>query len=379
MRMKYMGSKRTMLTNGLGEALNTAIPNARGFVDLFTGSGAVASHVARHHAISVSAYDLQAFAAQLARTVVARTHETGAKRWAHSWVWRSITHLVSNPLYPEASRLQAAVSGRDIQAVHPARALCANAPKHSITRAYGGYYFSPLQALLLDELRSALPTNAARADVALAALIQAASKSAASPGHTAQPFKPNDTAGPFLLEAWSRNLAGYVIEAAVRLDAHFAVQAGSAAVSDASVAAKTLKEGDLAFLDPPYSAVHYSRFYHVLESIAQGQVGDVTGSGRYPTLAARPSSDFSMSSRAAFALENLLQAVSAQGASAIVTFPSGSASNGLSGDLVKEIADQHFSIAEAKVTSKFSTLGGDRKHREARQVSSELILTLHPK
>ncbi len=41
---------------------------------------------------------------------------------------------------------------------------------------------------------------------------------------------------------------------------------GETIVGDALQIAKTLNRSDLVFVDPPYSAVQYSRFYHVLEN-----------------------------------------------------------------------------------------------------------------
>jgi adenine-specific DNA-methyltransferase len=137
-------------------------------------------------------------------------------------------------------------------------------------------------------------------------------------------------------------------------------------------------EGDLVFLDPPYSGVHYSRFYHVLETIAVGKVGDVSGIGRYPPSSERPRSDYSLRTKSKSVFDSLLQNLSDRGASVIVTFPAGAASNGMSGEDVVGISERHFSIREKKVSSRFSTLGGNRTHREARQVAQELILILSP-
>lgn len=378
--MKYMGSKRSMLLNGLGEALASALPNVERFVDLFSGSGAVANHVAQHYTLPVHAYDLQHFAAYLARATVARTSTTRSDRWAEKWIIRGLFLVQKSPLYDHASTIQSKIlDGAGTSIAIEARDLCTSAPEGSLTKAYGGYYFSPLQVLLIDALRASLPRDPAREQVAIAALIQTASKAAASPGHTAQPFKPNLTAGPYLLGAWRRDLTAWILDSADRIDKQHAHIAGAAEVQDAAIAASSLKEGDLAFVDPPYSSVHYSRFYHVLESLARGEVGDVSGSGRYPHIDQRPSSDYSTTTKAASALAQLFKNIGNTGAQAIVTFPASEASNGLSGDLVKEIAADHFVIAEAKVTSRFSTLGGNRKHREARQDASELILTLTPR
>jgi len=235
-------------------------------------------------------------------------------------------------------------------------------------------------------LRASLPKAEPDRTVALAALIQAASQCAASPGHTAQPFQPTLTARKFLLEAWNRDIVAKAKTAFETLAKQKAHRVGIAKVSDAEKAARTLKEGDLAFIDPPYSGVQYSRFYHVLETISQGSCGEVTGIGRYPDTTLRPRSKFSLISESEAALDALLKTVSSRGAKAILTFPDHECSNGLSGELVREIASKHFSVREKRVNSLFSSLGGTsdsrRKQeagRSASQHAKELMLVLEPK
>lgn len=70
--MKYMGSKRAMLTNGIGHLIDKEISRARRFVDLFAGSAAVTRHAACRHDISVLAFDLQHYSKALASAVVDR-------------------------------------------------------------------------------------------------------------------------------------------------------------------------------------------------------------------------------------------------------------------------------------------------------------------
>jgi adenine-specific DNA-methyltransferase len=155
-------------------------------------------------------------------------------------------------------------------------------------------------------------------------------------------------------------------------------------VADANYAAQKLNEGDVAFIDPPYSGVHYSRFYHVLETIAQGECGNVNGVGRYPARERRPRSKFSLYSESADALNQLLKSTASRGAKAILTFPDHSYSNGLSGELVREIASRYFRIGETHVESRFSTLGGTGGNREneagrsARRQAKELMFVLTP-
>lgn len=370
-----MGSKRAMLGNGLGELLSAEVPAAKRFADLFSGSAAVAIHVACHYNIPVLAFDLQSYSSVLAAAVIKRKMALPSAALFENWRARA-EDLIKGIKIPEVSRIS-------IRAVEDCREWCSDQKSLPITVAYGGHYFSPTQAVWIDVLRASLPPSEPEKTVALAALIQAASQCAAAPGHTAQPFQPTPTAKGYLHEAWTRDLVGRTSMILESLAKQKANQIGSAKVSDAEEAARSLKEGDLAFIDPPYSGVHYSRFYHVLETISQGSCGEVSGRGRYPDTQLRPKSRFSLISESTDALNSLLKTVSSRGAQAILTFPDHVCSNGLSGDLVREIASKHFTLRETQVESKFSTLGGTsdrgRQHeagRSARRHARELMLVL---
>jgi adenine-specific DNA methylase len=67
--MKYMGSKRWMLSSGLGMLLDRIAPTSNRFVDLFAGSGAVSHHVAKNTSVTVMACDLQEFGINRASTL----------------------------------------------------------------------------------------------------------------------------------------------------------------------------------------------------------------------------------------------------------------------------------------------------------------------
>lgn len=366
-----------MLQNGLGELLGREAADARRFVDLFAGSGAVAIHIARRFAIPVLAFDLQQYSAVLTSAVVSRRVKLN---WQTVWtVWKCHAQAQFDAAkIPTSPKLtQAIVAGF--------RSWCGEQATLPITKAYGGHYFSPQQAVWIDALRANLPEREPAKTVALAALIQAASRCAAAPGHTAQPFQPTRTAKFFLAEAWSKDIDMKTRSAFEVLAGQFAKQRGEATVGDANQAAEKLQEGDLAFIDPPYSGVHYSRFYHVLETIAKGVCGEVTGVGRYPARTLRPRSKYSVSSESAGTLIDLLETVALRGAKAVLTFPDHDCSNGLGGDSVREIAADHFRVRERQVRSKFSTLGGTGENgdnesgRAARQQANELMLVLEPK
>lgn len=375
--MKYMGSKRVMLQNGLGELLAREIKNAPRFVDLFAGSGSVAIHVAREFPIPVLAFDLQRYSMILTTAIIGRQNQLV---WQPIWEkWLQRANIQFNALQiPETEKITKVI-------VVNVREWCNKQTGMPITKAYGGHYFSPHQSVWIDALRVTLPSRGPARIVALAALIQAASQCAAAPGHTAQPFQPTYKAKRYIEEAWSKDIVKKTKVIFALLASQFAQRTGLAKVADANQAVLKVQNGDLVFIDPPYSAVHYSRFYHVLETIARGGCGEVTGVGRYPAREFRPRSKYSISSESTDALNDLLKKVASRGATAILTFPDHDCSNGLSGDSVREIAAKHFEVRIQRVASKFSTLGGtgddrgDEAGRSARKNAQELILILKPR
>ena len=100
--MKYMGSKRTMLSNGLGETLLREIASSRRFADLFLGSSAVAWHVAEKFRRSVIGADLQKFAVILAEAVIARDKPIASKDIWERWSAEARKVVLGSQSYDEA-------------------------------------------------------------------------------------------------------------------------------------------------------------------------------------------------------------------------------------------------------------------------------------
>lgn len=375
--MKYMGSKRALLARDLGGLLAQVASGAGRVVDLFTGSGAVAWHVARNHPIPVLAVDLQDYSTVLAEAVVGRTGPVSALELEMTWLKRCVKQAKASRFWTQAGQLDATDGPK--RYVHDAREFCSSASGKPILTSYGGHYFSPRQALLLDTLRSHLPEEKSERSVCLAALIQVASQCAAAPGHTAQPFGLTDRGTEYLLEAWNRDPVERCQKALRSIAPIHARVLGEARTADALDIAGELNSSDVAFVDPPYSDVQYSRFYHVLETIARGHAGDVSGVGRYPPRTERPQSDFSKKSTSRTALYSLLEVLAGNGVTAVMTFPHGQASNGLSGDAVLRLAEKHFEVGAYVSNGRFSTLGGNNHSRVARTDSAELVMRLTPK
>lgn len=373
--MKFMGSKRRMLTNGLGEVLSRQAEKGSRFVDLFAGSGAVACHVAERYRMPVLANDLQLFTSSLVSAVTSRTAPL-ADTWIDAWISGVYAKCESDAIFAQAQSLQDQIGQTQLEEIaSKSQALLSGYPP-GFANAYGGHYFSAVQAILLEQLRANLPSSKEESAVALAALIQTASHCSASPGHTAQPFSPSGKAARFVMDAWNKDVVSVVTRKCAELAERHALVLGQVTQCDANLLVSELTTEDIVFIDPPYSDVHYSRFYHVLETLAKGGAVEVSGVGRYPPPAERPKSDFSMRSQANKAMLNLFQSVAKSGARAVVTFPAGSASNGVSGARLQELASEYFLVEECKVEGHFSTLGGNHKNRAARMTSCELILVL---
>jgi len=373
-----MGSKNFMLRNGLGVLIKQRAKKAERIVDLFSGAGHIAWFAAENIERTVFAVDIQNYSKVLAEAILLRTEKNDAEKLTKEWIDQVKFDIQQSSYYRLARELENGKITR--KKVEEARKLCATHKKVGLVwRNYGGHYFSPTQALAIDILYKHLPHRNPSRSLCLAALLTAASKCVAAPGHTAQPFQPTKGAKKFLEEAWKRNPIAITEEVLKEISGRHAKIIGKAVVADAMNIASRLKKDDLVVIDPPYSGVQYSRFYHVLETIATGKCGPVSGVGRYPSIKKRPQSPFSNKGQSKEALEKLLHRIALRGSKVIFTFPAGEASNGLSGSLVEKTASQWFNVSKKVINNRFSTLGGNNNNRLARQRSKELILSLTPK
>jgi adenine-specific DNA-methyltransferase len=378
--MKYMGSKRVMLQNGFGSAITAAAVESERIVDLMAGSGAVAWYAAQNFDQPVLAVDLQAYSSVLSAAVISRTRGLNVGKLERKWLGPARRDASAAAGWETATDFDQPL---DRAAVERARALCEDEDGGMIWSSYGGHYFSPCQAIQLDSALALLPLREPDRSACRAALIAAAGYCAAAPGHTAQPFQPTKSAIPYIRDFWRRDPLTYAASWLADIAPRFAQKKGTTEVADALDVVEELGPGDLVIVDPPYSDVQYSRFYHVLEAIARADGSEaepaVSGVGRYPPFEERPRSDFSLKSRSQDAIEDLLDALADRGCRAIITFPAARCSNGLSGEQIAELARSQFEVETKTVKGRFSTLGGNNTTRAARTPSAELIITLSPK
>ena len=383
-----MGHKGKMLPI-LTEILLAESKNAKRIADPFCGSGAVAWHMAQNFNKIIIAGDLQSYATVRAASVIMRTEKIeDYSIYLDSW-FKQANKLANRvfELFPNHFRS----IDPQIEDYRQIREIVYRSRNFSeqvlpslfqkiggqwpISKAYSGYYYSPYQSIILDSLRQTIPDDERFKYVALSALIDTASRCSASPGHTAQPFQPTEKAAKYIIDAWKRDVLFYVMKSVSTIAKIYSKNKGKSIRGDYKLTIKELEEGDLVFADPPYSGVHYSRFYHVLETLTLGKELEVSGQGRYPNQKYRPTSSFSKKSESYRAAEEFLKICSEKKINVVLTFPENKSSNGLCAKDFMGIGKKYFSDVECEnFESEFSTLGGNLIHRKSRIKSNESIL-----
>lgn len=160
-------------------------------------------------------------------------------------------------------------------------AVLSRGPETVLTRYYGGIYFSYEQAAELDALASrARGLDGQARDVALAAVIATASEVVSTVGNQfAQPVRPRSRDGAPKRSAITtiaarrrKPVMPLFLKWIERLVASQSPRYHCTPVrGDYRQAIYDLPEHLTAiYADPPYTRDHYSRFYHVLETIALG-------------------------------------------------------------------------------------------------------------
>ena len=220
-------------------------------------------------------------------------------------------------------------------------------PAYLVTTYYQNVYYGLRQAIELDSLRiaiehmnSAEPLRRRRQAHYLSALIHAASVTTSGTSHFAQPR--HLTKDSELRAMAKRRTAdvfevfeGYCEEIADTLR-HTDHVAGNRALLgdyreriDARGRFRFPAAVDLVYLDPPYTADNYSRFYHVLEVLTRYEYpvlerdrrGEILR-GRYPLLANRFQSDFCRPSQVENEFRRVLDATARSGAKLVISYSS---------------------------------------------------------
>ena len=385
----YMGAKSRLIPGFLERVLADELPPGGTFVDLMSGSGVVSAWCAGMY--RVISNDVQSYSAVIARSLIghspgtrddflsaldpeadlARVYEENYARLAgyygaaleeeagfldayergradEAWAagYREYLHA-SAALYPGVAEASVAEPFRSALPLLSDRESAAGNLACLATTYYSNVYFGLHQSLQLDSIRAAIdavdegdPWCELKQTHYLSALLHAASVSTSGTSHFAQPRHLSKDSE---LQAMAKRRLTDLRESQLEYSAAIAQTVRETVFTEGNQVFNSdyrelldedgvfqLPEGPgLVYLDPPYTADNYSRFYHVLEVITRydypelkrGRSGGILR-GRYPVLAHRFRSDFCSPAKVEDEFRMVLRAVAASGAKLVISYSS---------------------------------------------------------
>ena len=387
--IRYMGTKRAIVPHvvSLVEALSE--PRTR-FADLFAGTGSVAASLANRNPVALN--DALEFPVALARARFLRRSASFGPRdlvRLESAVSSKLQHLREGCIgaireedealrrgYRATRELIAAaqhVGNSDLH-LEAARLARDSGSYRLVSLYFGRGYFSSEQAMMFDAYRWAIDElypaagdgagSARRAgvrDVLIAAWLIAASRVANGPGHTAQFLRATSESGFRRVSAYWRRAVPEEFRSGLAAllplggtewrRRNWTLCADS---TNLPASARQYLRRSLLYADPPYTKDHYSRFYHVLETMFKYDYPSSSGQGRIRS--DRHLSDFSFRSRASWAFAQLGATAADLSSTLIVSYPS----TGLlsRGELLDALAPFGRVRIAAELPHIHSTLGG---------------------
>ncbi len=405
-RIRYMGNKHDVAP--VVAELVRRRRRDRPFLDIFCGMCSVGGAVART-GNRVIGNDIETFAVLVARCLLATAEQPPSSEKLKNVLWRSYRHnhrRLFERFLNDIEREDRILADADADAYRHAYTRWRHAandkdiateiasivrprdqrPYRLVTLSFAWGYFGLRQAIAIDSIRYAIDRarqterlTAAAADWALVALLQAASCASASPGHFAQYLRPESDEGfTRILRQRRRDMWEQLLHEVDTLKPYGAPdwRSGNAVLQHDALAIwedldKLGFEDGIVYADPPYSKDHYSRYYHVLETLTRYDHPNAAGKGRYrPDRFATP---FSLKTCVEAAMDDLCGAVAERGCTLVLSYPSNGLLNADCGVDPGDLLHEHFSHVDLlmRQPTSHSTLGA--RHGSARNPVDELL------
>lgn len=209
-----------------------------------------------------------------------------------------------------------------------------------ISRYYGGVYFSYSQAVQIDVIMDVIRhyPNTIDKKVLLAALLSTTSDIVCTVGkHFAQPIKARDSKGKIKKLVYHKAIKDKTVDVTALfeewLDKYVSLPKGeynnTTLQGDYMECLKTLPDNvRTVYADPPYTRDHYSRFYHVLETMALDDVPEISTVKIHGSMHVsngiyrkdRHQSPFCIRSKAPKAFEEMFKAISVSGRNLLLSY-----------------------------------------------------------
>ncbi len=368
--IQYLGSKVRVIDEIVKVTRKLAAPGDK-VADLFSGSSVVSQSFALNN-FRVTATDTQRYAVTIAKACLgvgfdSRQASRLLKRSNH---WLPMCFDIGSSWHPVSLTERSLIDSADAEGLRnlysnmPLIWRSSTSPHYDsvtmgagesafskvplVTSIYAGSYFGVQQALEIDQIRHTIEELHVAKEIddwsreaSLTALFHASSRAVHSAGkHFAQPMNASRNEGSSfndrrliedrsvsIQQCFQSALARIVAQAGCMPEGHTAFVAEAENIPD-----DEMNGLRVAYLDPPYTAQQYSRFYHVLETIETYTFphlldGNKITQGLYPR--DRYKSAFSSKSRAGVSMSKLLTKLNANGVCAVISYSrSESGSNG---------------------------------------------------
>ncbi|MBG9456063.1 hypothetical protein ABE61_18800 [Lysinibacillus sphaericus] len=377
---KYMGSKRSILDFVI-EGINESYLG--GYVcDLFGGtsilSGAlresapiIANDIQRYSSVLanlyLSGYNWDDYPDNIIEVIVGRaTERVNIFKSTYPIEDFQYTEEMDLATFNQLEELQKSLINSDFS----------NIDYHLFTKNYSGTYWSYEQCLWIDAFRAV--ADEYKGDpiyyVILSSLMFAMSYNSQSTGHYAQyRDATNEKSMRDILIYRMKEITPYFIRKFEELQ-HSLRQNNlphRVVSMDYIDCLDSLDRNTTVYADPPYGFVHYSRFYHALETLVRYDYPEVNFKGRYRT--DRHQSPFCIRTKVRAAFEQLFSKVKEKESNLVLSY----SDNGMiTLDEIEQIAiekfGENYSVEVRTQTHLHSTMG--RREDKSRNVQEALIL-----
>jgi len=391
--IKYMGSKAGIthfITEGIKE-----VYDGGAVCDLFAGACTLSGAIG--HSVQIISNDIQAYSRILAHSYLHRLTSEAAKLTGKSIIGDAAkivegtkSKLPNGLEYPSSPSLDEfnKIEKRNRSLIE----LEFSDPYHLFLKSYSGTWWSAEQCVWIDALRRVSDIYLDEGKISeqdhailLTCTMHAMAYCGQGTGHYAQ--YRDATSGSSLKDInlyRQKSIAAYYerkFDALKKWNLENVVDEfdHKLLTLDFEECLKTL-EGGTVYADPPYAFVHYSRFYHAIETFVlydypELQIkGGVLVKGRYREN--RHQSPFSIRSQVPDAFERLFKGIREREANLVLSY----SNSGLLDlkelhDLADQCLNSHYSLSVLNIDHTHMTMGrrGDRD----RNVEEALLLAVH--
>jgi adenine-specific DNA-methyltransferase len=378
--IKYMGSKRNILSFVI-----TAISDhyERGHLcDLFAGTSILSGALSK--LIPMHSNDIQEYSSILSKTYFSNNNWENVGDNILEEIIEKATKYVQNikAQYPELvfTYSEKMTIPQFVQLEKAQQALICfdfgSASHHLFIKNYSGTYWSFDQCLWIDAIRHVAEeySQTSLYYIILSSLMYAMSYNSQSTGHYAQYRDATSKSSKSdILIYRQREILPYFKNKFEQLKKHLSTNRTDHIVTslDYSSCLDIIEPDTLVYADPPYAFVHYSRFYHALETLVKYDYPEVLHKGRYRP--DRHQSPFCKRTEVNEAFTLLFEKIREKRATLILSY---SNTGMISLDQIKSLAaqslgsDYEISVREEEHTH--STMG--RKDDKSKEVQEYLII-----